>query len=122
MIKSVEEYAIAVNKTPQAHEIRKNDDGSEYIPISIIQEKLDDIFNHLWSWEYKESRFTKSGILGKGLLSYYHPVNGLLIFKSGTAFVAFSGNMKLDYPRCEAMALLNASKKAGKIFGRDLNR
>ncbi len=83
---------------------------------------MDRIFHHGWGWNFEREIIGKTGAMGKGIIFYTHPVTGQEIIRSGTAAINFEGQMKLDYPRLEAMTFLNASKKIGRCFGRDLNR
>lgn len=113
-----------MNAIPPKKNVRKNEDGSEYIPISIIQKQLDDYFDGLWSWNFEKEYTQKLQMFGKGVLTYKIPVSDkdIWISRSGTAGITTSGDLKLDYPRLEAMALLSAAKKIGISFGRNLNR
>lgn len=116
------DLALIVNKDPSPEDIRKNPDGSEYIPISIVQDRLDIVFKGLWSWNFEREVFGKTGASGKGLLSYKDPYTGEWMHRSGTAAIYYDSQLRLDFPRLEAMCILNAAKKIGKWFGRDLNR
>ena len=115
-------FLSIVNASPATTDIRKNEDGSEYIPISIIQSQLDQVFNGLWSWNFDKEFTQKLQMFGRGILSYKHPDSEVWLQRTGTAGITCIGDLKLDYPRLEAMALLSAAKKIGISFGRNLNR
>lgn len=116
-----EEFLIIINADPDG--VKDSQDGSyKFIPISAIEAKLDEIFYGEWSWDFQRELFGKGYAIGKGLLSYRHPVSGEWLHKSGTAGVVLSKEVTMDYPRLEAQALLNSVKKIGPVFGRNLNR
>lgn len=122
------QWVIDINSEPQAEDLRQNEKSAEqdkesyYIPISIVQSKLDEVFMGLWSWEFQDPIFGKTGLLGRGALSYKHPIANEWITRTGTAAIPYGTDIRMDYPRLEAMVLLNASKKIGISFGRNLNR
>lgn len=116
-----EEYLEIINAYPVG--VKDADDGDyKFIPISVIEALLDSVFGGSWSWDLDRETFGKGYVIGKGRLAYQHPVTGLLITKSGTAGIPLSKEVTMDYPRLEAAVLLNAAKKIGRAFGRDLNR
>ena len=107
---------------PPAEDIRKNEDGTLYLPISIVQTMLDRIFECHWSFEVTREAFGRKWARGSGIMEAVHPVTGKVIKRSGDAGIILTGNLRTDSPRLEAMILLSCAKKFGKCFGRDLNR
>jgi hypothetical protein len=111
-----------LNSEPKPEHISKNDDGTLYIPISITQRLLDEIFLGMWSFEMRETFFGRKWARGSGVMTVVHPLTGEKIVRGGDAGIILSHNMRTDSPRLEAMILLSCAKKYGKVFGRDLNR
>lgn len=111
-----------LNSEPKPEHISKNDDGTLYIPISITQRLLDEIFLGMWSFEMKETSFGRKWARGSGFMTVVHPLTGEKITRGGDAAIFLTHNMRTDSPRLEAMVLLSCAKKYGKVFGRDLNR
>lgn len=104
-------------------DVKMAEDGSyRFVPISAIENSLDEIFSAHWSWDFQREFWGRGYATGKGVLSVRHPVSGDWISRSGTAAVALSGNIAMDYPKLESATILSAAKKIGKAFGRDLNR
>lgn len=116
-----EAYEDAINSEPLEEMIKSNTDGSKYIPISIIQKQLFAFFGHT-HWEMLRENVHKSGISGVGVLRFKPPFSDEWISVTGTAAISYKGGIRLDYPSLEGHALLNAAKKIGVWFGRDLNR
>lgn len=116
-----EQFLEIINVDPAG--VKESEDGSyKFIPISKIEAKLDQVFDGAWSWDFDREVFGKNYMTGKGRLSYRHPVTAYWVTKSGTAAIALSKEITLDYPHLEALTILNAAKKIGRAFGRDLNR
>lgn len=111
-----------LNCEPNPNDVKQNDDGSFYIPISIVQSMLDDIFLGHWSFEVTSVEFGRKWARGAGRMEVVNPITGQKIMRSGDAGINLVGNLRIDSPRLEAMILLSCAKKFGKIFGRDLNR
>lgn len=118
---TTEDFIKLVNADPEG--VKTSEDGSyKFIPISLIDSRLDEIFGGQWSWDLQKEFWGKGYVTGKGVLSYKHPATGEWITKSGTAAVPLTKQITLDYPKLESQVRLNAAKKIGKSFGRDLNR
>jgi hypothetical protein len=111
-----------LNCDPNPNHINKNDDGSLYIPISIVQTMLDEIFLGQWSFVVTDTEFGRKWARGYGKMQVVNPITGQKIIRSGDAGISLVGNLRIDSPRLEAMILLSCAKKLGRIFGRDLNR
>jgi hypothetical protein len=111
-----------LNSEPSKDAIRKNDDGSLYLPISYVQTLLDSVFLGQWNFEVTSTVFGRRWARGSGVMEVVHPITGNKIKRSGDAAIILTGNLRTDSPRLEAMILLSCAKKYGKVFGRDLNR
>lgn len=111
-----------INKDPSTENVRKNDDGSLYIPISITQTMLDNIFLGHWSFEMVRETYGRKWARGVGRMTVIHPHTDREIVRSGDAGILMTGNIRLDSPRLEAMVLLSCARKFGRVLGRDLNR
>jgi len=115
-------FCSSLNSEPPKEEIHQNEDGSYYIPISIVQSKLDRLFYGHWSFEMNREVFGRKWARGSGVIEVIHPVTNQTIRRNGDAAIILTGNLRTDSPRLEAMVLLSCAKKLGKTFGRDLNR
>ena len=121
-MEKLNQWVKDMNADPNPEHIRKNDDGSLYIPISITQTLLDDIFLGQWDFQMTASTYGKRWARGNGYIECTHPITGQRIRRGGDAGIALTGNVRTDSPRLEAMVLLSCAKKFGRVLGRDLNR
>ena len=53
----LKQFVADLNSDPNPDHIRKNEDGSLYIPISITQTLLDEIFLGQWGFEVTDSSY-----------------------------------------------------------------
>ena len=118
----LKQFMEDLNSDPNPDHIKKNEDGSLYIPISFTQTLLDDIFLGQWSFHVTSSAYGRRWARGSGVMEVVNPVNGQVIKRSGDAAILLTGNLRTDSPRLEAMILLSCAKKFGRVLGRDLNR
>lgn len=118
----IKQFVADLNSDPNPDHIRKNEDGSLYIPISTTQTLLDEIFLGQWCFEVTETDFGRKWARGSGFMEVIHPITNQRIRRSGDAAIILTGNMRTDSPRLEAMILLSCAKKFGRVLGRDLNR
>lgn len=116
------QFISDLNKEPISEHVKKNDDGSSYIPISVTQTLLDDIFLGQWNFEMLRDNYGRKWARGYGRMTCINPVSGFEIVRGGDAGILLTGNVRQDSPRLEAMVLLSCARKFGKVFGRDLNR
>lgn len=130
--------------------VNKFADNSLYIPIGMVESKLDYLFNGLW--ETKE--FNYSVIVNELVCSLqlrvFHPKAMVWIERTGVGAVQIqlkaeyevdeegkrtkkavdvldvskkiANTLTKDFPHAKAEALKNAAKSLGNILGRDLNR
>jgi uncharacterized protein YukE len=134
-----EAFLRAVNSPPPKKEVKvnKHAGNSNYLPISFVQMKLDEMFFGLWSWTVSEVRVIANEVLVWGTLEVFHPSAKVWLKRSGcgAAMILQSKGAQVDdisakikntlvkdFPHAEAEALKSAAKKLGKAFGRDLNR
>lgn len=123
---TTKEYIDAISKEPTSEMIKevRNKKGEleyRYIPKSIIQQQLLEIYEGNDSFEMLRETVTKSGMFGTGVLKVKHPFSGEWITKTGTASLPHDKKLRLGFPNLESHCFLNAVKKLGKFFGRDLN-
>jgi hypothetical protein len=116
------QFIADLNQDPNKEDIRQNEDKSFYLPISVTQNLLDDIFLGQWSFEVTSVSFGRKWARGSGVMEVIHPITGNKIRRNGDAGVLLTSNVRIDSPRLEAMILLSCAKKFGRVFGRDLNR
>lgn len=122
---------------PQGQILQHPQNKKEYLPISYIQNTLDEIFPGTWWDENFKSQVIGNEIVGSIELVVKHPITWQEIRHTGAAAALIrqtSGaqitdiNAKIknalegDYPHLASDCLKNAAKKLGKVFGRDLNR
>lgn len=119
--KELQQFIKDINTDPDQTQIRKNDDGSLYLPISYVQQHLDNVFLGLWNFTVTEKAFGRKWARGSGVMEVTYPT-GQKVTRNGDAAIILTGNMRTDSPRLEAMILLSCAKKFGRVFGRDLNR
>ena len=108
----------------------------EYLPINVIERKLDEIYSGLWSDKNFRVMVIANEIFGILDLHVFHPVAKIWIQRTGTfglmiqteagkpailenkiknALGKGAGNLK-------SMCIKNAAKSLGVAFGRNLNR
>lgn len=139
-INGLQNFTALLNKAPDPKKVKinKNANNSKYLPISMVEAKLDQLFFGLW--ETKNFKWTRevNEMVGSLELSVYHPVIKEWITKNGVGAVPIQQEAKTpiadilakkyknalvkDFPHMEAECIKNAAKKFGKVFGRDLNR
>lgn len=128
-------FGAILNCEPEKIEKR---DNFEYIPISYIETKLDEIFGvGCWSFEMQSIQVVGNELLGVCNLKVYHPILQQWITRAGTAGVQIrqvkgatisdidskiKNAIEMDAPHLKSDCLKNAAKTLGKVFGRDLNR
>lgn len=115
-----EVYSAFVNAEPRI--VKDNPDGSQYVPISTVQEDLYELFFGQTKFELLRESFHKEDLSGVGRLHYLHPVSNEWLFQDGSASIPFQKGMRLDFPSLGSHILLNCAKKIGRRFGMFLNR
>lgn len=138
-LKQAESFLDRLHDQPNKSVLRINNqaNGSLYIPIDVIEMKLDQFFAGLWSTENFQTNVIANEVTGSIDLKVFHPVAKLWITRVGAASVPIQQRSKsavtdLDakiknalvknFPALKAECLKNAAKSLGVNFGRDLNR
>jgi len=137
---SIEDFQIFLNKQPSKKDIKINKlaNNSKYVPIGIIENKLDEYFSGLWQIKNFKYQVVANEIVGDIELMVFHPILKDWITRSGAGAVMIQQkrdskdltdiNSKIkntltkDFPHLKAECLKNACKSLGVIFGRNLNR
>ena len=115
-----QEYNSWLNELPRI--VKQNADGSEYVPISCVQEDLFVGYGGYTKMELLRESYHSEGLSGVGRLHYKHPISGEWLFQDGSASLPFQKGMRLDFPNLSSHIILSCAKKIGVRFGRDLNR
>lgn len=135
------EFMRRLNEEPDESKVRvnKHANNTRYLPITYLEELMDDIFNGLWSTSSFEYRPLGAELSGSILVKYYHPVFKVWITRSGAASVVIRTRQRedglaptiddkirnaltLDVPHLKAQCVRNGIQSIGRVFGRDLNR
>lgn len=116
--------------------------SADYIPISVVQTKLDEIYDGLWKTENFITRIVANEEVGQIDLVVFHPIAKVWLTRTGAAAVMVQmksqqsggdgditnirnkiiNTMVKDHPHLLSACIMNAAKSLGVIFGRDLNR
>jgi len=129
---------------PEQRNIRLNKaaKNAKYIPISVVENQLDEIF--IGAWEEKEFHYqvVANEIIGSLQLRFFHPILNIWLERTGCASVQIqmkskdnggdgditnvrnkiTNTLEKDFPHLKAECVKNAARSIGKVFGRDLNR
>lgn len=128
------DFTAWLNMPPLKSEIAINAqaNNSEYIPIGIVQNKLDELFQGLWKTEKFTTQVYQNEIIGSIELHVFHPVAQCWIVRTGSASVMIQtakgttdkikNTLVKDYPHLLSECLKSASKTLGASFGRNLNK
>lgn len=148
---SLIDFVNTLKAEPTKEEIKINQfaDNSKYIPIGIVEGKLDHFFNGLWETKDFKWQVIVNEIVCSIQLRVFHPDAGTWIERTGTAAVQIQlkaeyemidgkrvkkpvdvldvskkivNTLQKDLPHAKAEAIKNATKSLGEIFGRNLNR
>ena len=139
-----------INKKDPIDGIDKTPDGKAVtLVISHVEMTLDEYFFGLWSTENFKWSVIQNEVVGSLDLVVCHPVNGMMIRRTGAASIIIqvdkvpdeiktnqklknewalnvsnkkSNALDMGFPKLKAECLKNAAQSLGKIFGRDLNR
>jgi len=138
-VEKLQSFLQKLSKQPPKEEIRQNKqaNNADYLPISFIENKLDEIFMGLWSNKNFTSRQIANELVGQIEIEFFHPTAKVWLtrtgvaavpiqFKSGSDITDITNKIKntlvKDYPHLKSECIKNAAKSIGKMFGRDLNR
>jgi hypothetical protein len=120
MTTAEKKYINWINEDPRI--VKLNDDNSEYVPISCVQEDLLIGYNGYTKMELLREAYHSEGLSGVGRLHYKHPITGEWLFQDGSASIPFNKGMRLDFPSLAGHIMLSCAKKIGRRFGQMLNR
>lgn len=150
--KELEKFLRKLNQDPDPRDLvvdtrytleRTNENGQkikvkpQYLPISFVQTKLDELFYGLWETEITYVQVIANEIIVNGVLTVTHPVTGQKIRRAGAAAAMiqqkagaditdisakYKNTLTKDFPHAKEEVTKNAAKSLGKIFGRDINR
>lgn len=111
--------------------------NTNYIPISYIEMKLDELFLDGWNLEIKSYSQVLNSIVVEVRISGLSPANGRNMFRDGIGSKPIqlkkgasamdiksiqSNACELAFPAAKAQAVKNAAQSIGKVFGRDIAR
>lgn len=142
-LKNVEIFTSNIlSASPDNVQINKAANNSKYIPISVVENQLDEIF--FGAWEIKDFHYqvVANEIVGSLQLRFFHPIYKTWIERTGCAAVQIqmksaqkggdgditnvrnkiTNTLEKDFPHLKAECVKNAARSIGKVFGRDLNR
>lgn len=137
-----------LNKSNPKNGVDSTADGkAKTLFISHVEMTLDEYFFGLWSTENFKWSVIQNEVVGSLDLVVCHPVNGMMIRRTGAASIIIqvdkvpdglkgkernewalnasnkkSNALDMGFPKLKAECLKNAAQSLGKIFGRDLNR
>lgn len=144
----VQNFINKLNKKNPVTGLEKTPDGKAVtLVISHVEMTLDEMFLGLWSTENFKWSVIQNEVVGSLDLVVCHPVNGMMIRRTGAASIIIqvdkvpdgltgkarnewqlnvsnkkSNALDLGFPKLKAECLKNAAQSLGKMFGRDLNR
>lgn len=133
----IQNFTKKMNVTPPADNVRSKQ-GIPYLPVSIIETTLDELFFGQWSTKNFSYTQIANEIVGTIELEVLHPTSGMMITRTGSASVQIMQDkgatidsiiqtkkknaLETGFPKLKAMCLKNAALSLGKAFGRDLAR
>lgn len=135
----IQNFQKILHREPPKDEIKVNKqaNNSQYIPISFLEMKLDELFFGLWSTKNFQTKTVVNEEVGSIELWYFHPTAKAWLCRIGAGAVMIQqkkdseitdvgakikNTMTKDYPHLKAECFRNACLSLGKAFGRDLNR
>jgi hypothetical protein len=150
MMKSLKEELMKFNQTlaqaPKIGEVKTHREGWRYIPIQVIEDKLDHFFQGHWIVKNFKYQVIANEMIGSLDLAVLHPVTGMWIERTGTGAVIIQQRVKKDdkgnrlpiditdisskipntltrdMGHLKAECIKNAAKSLGRAFGSDVNR
>lgn len=136
---SLAQFANLLSNAPQQAEVKINTqaNNSKYLPISFVENKLDEVFSGLWQIKNFRWQVIANEIVGSIELGVYHPILKEWIWREGAGATMIQqqkgsditdisakhkNTLVKDFPHLKTECLKNAARSLGKMFGRDLNR
>ena len=130
------QFMHRLNRKPSKNEIEQKM-GKTYIPISILEAKLDSFFNGAWSTKNISTTIVGNELVVSLELHFYHPkldtwlcrvgVGASMVMQKRDSAISdidakIKNALEMDAPNAKSKAFKNAVKSIGKAFGRDLMR
>lgn len=132
-----EQVLKQLQKKPNPKVVKKDPSGFDYIPIGVMQNRLDKLFPMMWTEKYQKHEVIANEIVVVIELSVFNPTLGEWITRVGTGSAMiqqakgaaltdvgakYKNTLQKDFPNARARAFRNACKAFGNLFGRSLNR
>lgn len=134
---AMENFTTRINRAPKKENIQTHQ-GYQYLPISFVEKKLDQMYFGLVQYECMSYQQIFNEMVCHARIKVFHPValtwlnydgigSSVIQQDANTKVCDFNFNkkanaMQLASPKAYAEAIKNAAKKIGKIFGSDINR
>mgnify|MGYP006285118701 CR=1 FL=1 len=143
--KTIKAFNNFLASKPTKSEVKVNElaaGNPRYVPVDIIEGKLDELFNNLWQMRVTDVRVVVNEIVYTVELTVFHPIAQVWLTRAGTGaaqirmrnvddkqksspidvHMKIKNTLEADAPHALANALKNAAKRFGETFGRSLNR
>lgn len=130
-------FAQLLNAQPLKTEVQEMQ-GNKYVPISVLEMKLDIFFGGLWQVRNIDQQLIANEIVTTLEVGVFHPIAKEWIWRSGSGAVAIQQRkgaklsemvetkipnaLQKNAPASKAFAFKNAVESLGRSFGRDLTR
>jgi len=127
-----------LNKQPSKSQIKINEQarGAKYLPIGVIEAKLDEAYSGLWQTRNFRTQVIVNEVVGSIELHVFIPNVGWLVREGAAAVMIqvekgkgitdpnnkIKNTLVKDYPHLKSECIKNAAKSLGVTFGRNLNR
>lgn len=137
-LQKVEKLNTKFNQNPESNFVTNFQNKFNYLPISHLETKLDELFFGQWTTRNFKYQQICNELIGDLELVVRHPITGEEIIRSGAGSVvimqdsgasleSFTNTKKknalvMGFPKLKAECFKNAVQSLGKLFGRDLNR
>lgn len=137
-------FQNSLNVDPEPEELKERD-GIKYLPIEVVESKLNYFFKGLWDTAQFKYTVVVNELVGDLELKVFHPIAKVWLTRSGAGAVMIrqkskdkSGKkldtdvldisrkipnaMEMDIGHLKADCIKNAAKSLGRAFGSDLLR
>ena len=134
---AMQDFTALLNIAPKPSDV-KTRNGNRYIPIGILESRLDQFFFGDWSTENFTYAREFNEMIGSIELVVTNPITGEKIRRVGTASIQIMQDanttvnqfndtkkknaLEAGFPKLKAECFTNACRGLGEIFGRNLNR
>lgn len=136
-LKHIQGFLKLLHKKPATVKQLPHKKNVNYIPISIIEKYLDEIFTGLWQTKNFRYQVIVNEIAGSIDLEVFQPNAGIWITRQGAASVQIrqlkatkitdinakiKDAITMDLPHLKSACIKNAAASLGERFGRNINR